>query len=153
MVDAKMLHQLEDWSVAPSGRTTYLPAIEKFLEQIAGRAKKIASLHREKEPLGSGYKRKLKDSYVDTCCLVFDGMLQVAMAPDEPDLGRRQSRVAVVRRANKDIVSWPCFLSEGQLLLRRKNGASPNWNDGPVAEDEPAAVTFRALTSRRRASS
>lgn len=104
ILDAKTLHQLEDWSIAANGNTSYLPTVENFLERIAGQAKKIASLHREKEPLSSTYKRRLKDSYVDTLCLVFDGMLSVAAAPDEPTDGRRQSRVAIVRTSNKDVV-------------------------------------------------
>ncbi|MGG6497214.1 UNVERIFIED_CONTAM: hypothetical protein NY603_30260, partial [Bacteroidetes bacterium 56_B9] len=87
------------WSVAAAGHTKYLPTIETFLERISVQAKRIASLHREKEPLSSAYKRRLKDSYVDTLCLLFDGMLTVAAAPDEPNYGRRQSRVAIVRKA------------------------------------------------------
>lgn len=41
-------------------------------------------------------------------CLLFDGLLNVAMLPDEPDFGRRQSRVAIVKRTNKEIVSSSC---------------------------------------------
>ena len=121
-----MLHHLENWAVTATGHTAYLPTLERFLDQIASRTKKVAALHREKEPLSSAYKRKLKDSYVDTFCTLFDGMLGVAMAPDEPDNGRRQSRVAIVHKTNKDMV-----------------------RSSPIICNQPVAAGWRGLTNEQ----
>lgn len=113
--DAKMLHQLESWDSPPShgassralqkGCTAYLPLIESFQDRVAAATKRVAVLHKEKDPLSNSYKRRLKENWVDSLCFLFDGLLTVATAPDEAPDGRRASRVAIVKNKSKAIVS------------------------------------------------
>lgn len=106
MSDAKALHSLEDWSPSPTrkGSTNYLAQLDNFQERVAVAAKRIATLNREKDPLTNNYKRRIKDSFVDTLCFLFDGLLSSAMAPQEVNNGRRPSRVAIVKTVVKDMV-------------------------------------------------
>lgn len=104
--DAKALHSLEDWTPSPSrkGSTVYLNTVDAFQDRVSVAAKRIAVLHREKEALANNYKRRIKDSFVDTLCFLFDGLLTSAMAPSEADNGRRPSRVSVAKAVVKDMV-------------------------------------------------
>ncbi|WVQ70634.1 hypothetical protein IAR50_000154 [Cryptococcus sp. DSM 104548] len=82
--DAKVIHGLEDWSSASSskGSIRYLASIESFQLRVATAAKKVAANTRngngqnEKDGLGSGFKRRIREVFVETECYCFDGILK-----------------------------------------------------------------------------
>ncbi|RSH82118.1 hypothetical protein EHS25_006051 [Saitozyma podzolica] len=102
--DAKVLHELEDWQPSPSngGGTKYLATMEGFQTRVLASAKKIALRTGDKDPLPANYKRRIKETFVDTLCALFDGILTAATTPLEPEDKRRPSRVAAAKPPPKD---------------------------------------------------
>lgn len=102
-----MLHELEDWQPSPSngGGTKYLATMEGFQTRVLASAKKIALRTGDKDPLPANYKRRIKETFVDTLCALFDGILTAATTPLEPEDKRRPSRVAAAKPPPKDTVS------------------------------------------------
>ncbi|ORY35859.1 exocyst complex component Sec5-domain-containing protein [Naematelia encephala] len=97
--DSRILHQLEDWQPSSSskGSSRYLDLMVDFQTRVVGSAKKIASRSGEKEALPSNFKRRIKETWVDTLCFLFDGLLNSAMAPGESAPGLRTTRRASTR--------------------------------------------------------
>ncbi|ODO10434.1 hypothetical protein I350_01029 [Cryptococcus amylolentus CBS 6273] len=86
--DAKLLHGLEDWS-SPSvcsnkGSIRYLAVVESYQLRMTTAAKRVAANTRngggrdEKEGLGGGFKRRIREVVVETECYCFDGILKAA---------------------------------------------------------------------------
>ncbi|WVR08462.1 hypothetical protein IAU60_005517 [Kwoniella sp. DSM 27419] len=93
--DAKVIHNLEDWSqaVGSKGATRYLQIIDDFQIRIITASKRIASRSGDKELIPASLKRRIKDNFVDTLCFTFDGILS-ASAPPMDEMGmRRPSRM------------------------------------------------------------
>ncbi|KAK4688269.1 exocyst complex component 2, partial [Tremellales sp. Uapishka_1] len=103
--DARGLYVLEDWQLDPAhvGTTRYLALVQEFQLRVVSTLTKIASS--KKAPPGN-YKKKIKDTFVDTLCFVFDGILNTALSPPEGTGGRRPSRLSASRVVTiKDVVS------------------------------------------------
>lgn len=80
--------------------------MEAFQLRIVASAKKVATRSGEKDALPLNFKRRIKDTFVDTLCFVFDGILSSATV--DPDLtgGRRPTRISTNQfQFIKDIVS------------------------------------------------
>lgn len=125
MEDAKLLHALEEWhpSTAHKGATKFLTTMEEFQMRMVASARKIALRPSEKEQFSPSFKRRIKETFVDTLCFLFDGMLTIATAPPEPSNGRRPSRVAIAKSTSKDIVC-PSFWPGWAELTCRNRGFS-----------------------------
>jgi exocyst complex component 2 len=114
MVDSKNLHFLEDWQPIPNqkGTTRYLELMNTFQLRILTSSRKIGTKiekerEREREILPSNHRKKIKESFVESLCFLFDGILNGAMA--SPQLNnRRPSRVSASRVLTvRDIVRLP----------------------------------------------
>jgi hypothetical protein len=120
MVDSKNLHFLEDWQPIPNqkGTTRYLELMNSFQLRILSSSRKIGTKvekerEREREILPSNHRKRIKESFVESLCFLFDGILNGAMASPLPN-NRRPSRVSASRVLTvKDIVcrSLPLFFS------------------------------------------
>jgi exocyst complex component 2 len=119
MVDSKNLHFLEDWQPIANqkGTTRYLELMNTFQLRILTSSRKIGTKiekerEREREILPSNHRKKIKESFVESLCFLFDGILNGAMA--SPQLNnRRPSRVSASRVLTvRDIVrlSLPLLL-------------------------------------------
>jgi exocyst complex component 2 len=114
MVDSKNLHFLEDWQPIPNqkGTTRYLELMNAFQLRILSSSRKIGTMvekerEREREVLPSNHRKKIKESFVESLCFLFDGILNGAMATPQPN-NRRPSRVSASRVLTfKDIVRLP----------------------------------------------
>lgn len=114
MIDSKNLHFLEDWQPLPNqkGTTQYLELMNSFQLRILTSSRKIGTKvekerEREREILPSNHRKKIRDSFVESLCFLFDGILSGAMASPLPD-NRRPSRVSASRILTvKDIVCLP----------------------------------------------
>jgi hypothetical protein len=114
MVDSKNLHFLEDWQPIPNqkGTTRYLELMNTFQLRILTSSRKIGTKiekerEREREILPSNHRKRIKESFVESLCFLFDGILNGAMA--SPQLNnRRPSRVSASRVLTvRDIVCLP----------------------------------------------
>lgn len=80
--------------------------MEAFQLRIVASAKKVATRSGEKDPLPLNFKRRIKDTFVDTLCFVFDGILSSATVDTELGGGRRPTRISTNQfQFIKDIVS------------------------------------------------
>jgi exocyst complex component 2 len=102
MVDSKNLHFLEDWQPIPNqkGTTRYLDTLQSFQLRVLASSHKIALRadvkDRERDALPSNHRKKIKESFVESLCFLFDGILNGAMATPQLD-NRRPSRVSASR--------------------------------------------------------
>jgi hypothetical protein len=120
MVDSKNLHFLEDWQPIPNqkGTTRYLELMNTFQLRILTSSRKIGTKiekerEREREILPSNHRKKIKESFVESLCFLFDGILNGAMATPQLN-NRRPSRVSASRVLTvRDIVrlTLPLILS------------------------------------------
>ena len=110
--DAKLLHYLEDWD----GNTTkaparYLDTVEDLQTRLVTSSLNLAS--RSEGPLRQAsssavvplnFKRKIKNTFVDTLCFLFDGVLSSATSKQEAS-SRHPSRISSSRIVTiKDVV-------------------------------------------------
>jgi exocyst complex component 2 len=113
-LDAKQMYLLEDWQPTTSktgakGATQYLALIDDFQMRTVAAAKRIAmrsgsgSSTGDKDGVPGNFKKKIKETFVDTLCYLFDGVLNVATAPTEFQMGRRPSRLSKIPVV-KDVV-------------------------------------------------
>ena len=119
MVDSKNLHFLEDWQSIPNkkGTTRNLELMNAFQLRILTSSRTIGAKiekerEREREVLPTNHRKRIKESFVESLCFLFDGILSGAMASPLPN-NRRPSRVSASRVLTvKDIVrlSLPLFL-------------------------------------------
>ena len=111
MVDSKNLHFLEDWQPIPNqkGTTRYLDLLNAFQLRILTSSRKIGTKvekerERERDTLPSNHRKKIKESFVESLCFLFDGILNGAMATPQPN-NRRPSRMSAYKVLTvKDIV-------------------------------------------------
>jgi hypothetical protein len=114
MVDSKNLHFLEDWQPIPNqkGTTRYLELMNAFQLRILTSSRKIGTKiekerEREREILPSNHRKRIKESFVESLCFLFDGILNGAMATPQLN-NRRPSRVSASRVLTvRDIVRFP----------------------------------------------
>ena len=119
MVDSKNLHFLEDWQSIPNqkGTTRYLELMNAFQLRILTSSRKIGTKvekerEREREVLPTNHRKRIKESFVESLCFLFDGILNGAMASPLPN-NRRPSRVSASRVLTvKDIVRPSPFVSD-----------------------------------------
>jgi exocyst complex component 2 len=124
--DAKNLHLLEDWTPSPGqkGTTRYLDILQDFQLRILGSSHKVASragdARKGEESVPPISKKKIKETFVETLCFLFDGILSGAMATPQVD-NRRPSRVSNTRVVTvRDIV---CLLLTLTIPSRRRISA------------------------------
>ena len=111
MIDSKNLHFLEDWQPIPNqkGTTRYLDLMNAFQLRILTSSRKIGTKvekerERERDILASNHRKKIKESFVESLCFLFDGILNGAMATPQPN-NRRPSRMSGYKVLTvKDIV-------------------------------------------------
>ncbi|WRT70517.1 uncharacterized protein IL334_007515 [Kwoniella shivajii] len=98
--NSKIIHHLEDWSTAVTSKSAikYLQIIEDFQIRITTSTKKIAITST------THFKRKVKESFVDTLCFCFDGMLD-STSPNNKSYEhmRRPSRLQLVSQQGQEI--------------------------------------------------
>ncbi|WVW81078.1 hypothetical protein I302_103069 [Kwoniella bestiolae CBS 10118] len=113
--DSKILHHLEDitsfsttsnHSLSSKNTLRYLSVIEEFQLRLINSCKKISSSAGSASRTGTNgndipanFKRKIKDTFVDTLCFCFDGMIDFTAQPmeDQAGMGMRRPSRAVVR--------------------------------------------------------
>lgn len=106
--DARSLYLLEDWrpSTSAKGATRFLAIMDEFQMRIVTGAKRVATRNGEKEAITPNFKKKIKETFVDTLCFLFDGILNVAISSRE-ETPRRPSRIILSRVSpGKDVVSF-----------------------------------------------
>ena len=74
-VDSKQLNKLEYWSGSTKGPDRYLALMEDFQMRVLGSAKRIATRSGEREAVATNFKRRIRETFTDTMCFVFDGIL------------------------------------------------------------------------------
>ncbi|WVQ85992.1 hypothetical protein IAT38_008160 [Cryptococcus sp. DSM 104549] len=100
--DAKILHNLEDWSLATTskGAIRYLAMMDDFQLRIVTSAKRVASTRQgDKDSVPSNFKRRIREHFFDTQCFCYDGVLSATReagvaAGSGQGQGRRPSRMA-----------------------------------------------------------
>lgn len=76
--------------------------------RVVTSARKVAVRNGEKDPVPANLKRKVKESFVDTLCFLFDGILNAAMATGDTSMVQRPTRISSSRVVTvKDIVRSP----------------------------------------------
>ncbi|WWC92087.1 uncharacterized protein L201_007041 [Kwoniella dendrophila CBS 6074] len=149
--DSKSLHHLEDWTSYYSSSSTnsinsksvlnYLTIIEDFQIRLTISCKKISGSSSpnssnpstannnnrpsEKESIPSNFKRKIKDSFVDTLCFCFDGMIDFTSSSsselEQSTAIRRPSRLNFNQSLGKDQETRLLItLAQFDLLKRTK---------------------------------
>lgn len=130
MIDSKNLHFLEDWQPIPNqkGTTRYLDTMNAVQLRVLASSRKVGARpekerERERETLPSNHRKKIKESFVESLCFLFDGILNGAMASPQFD-NRRPSRVSASRILTvRDIVRilfHACTLAE-ELISRKQD--------------------------------
>ncbi|KAK6906719.1 hypothetical protein I203_100706 [Kwoniella mangroviensis CBS 8507] len=125
--DSKILHHLEDWTTLPRNSLTtknvlrYLSVMEEFELRLINACKKISSTTTSatssnnqqagsssngnrtggsSNDISTNFKSKIKDTFVDTLCFCFDGMIDFTSSSvheEEGDRGLRRPSRAVAR--------------------------------------------------------
>ncbi|WWC65439.1 uncharacterized protein I303_108057 [Kwoniella dejecticola CBS 10117] len=142
--DSKLLHQLDDSfssasfsssfassSLGPSKTVSrYLNMIEEFQIRIITSCKKILPAPPPSGPNGGAarsassnenFKKKIKDSFVDTLCFCFDGMIyfsNLSHAVNQDEGLRRPSRVMINRGGDDHETRLLITLAQFDLLKR-----------------------------------